>query len=117
MATKTKREMRIVRHKRLRRHLHGTPERPRLAVFRSLKHISAQLIDDVHGVTLCSASSQEKGMSNGGNIRGAAAVGELLGKRAQEKGIKKVVFDRGGFRYSGRIAHLADAARKSGLEF
>jgi large subunit ribosomal protein L18 len=117
MATKTKREMRIARHKRLRNNLRGTPERPRLAVFRSLNHISVQLIDDVNGVTICSASSQEKGIADGGNVRGAASVGELVAKRAKEKGVKAVVFDRGGYRYSGRVAQLADSARKSGLEF
>lgn len=117
MAAKTKREMRIVRHKRLRKHLRGTSERPRLAVFRSLNHISAQLIDDVNGITICSASSQEKGMTDGGNLRGALSVGELVAKRAREKGIKAVVFDRGGYRYSGRVAQLAESARKAGLEF
>lgn len=117
MAVKTRQDKRIVRHKRIRRHLQGTSERPRLAVFRSLKHISAQLIDDDKGVTLCAASSMEKGVSGGGNIHGAKSVGELIAKRASETGVKSVVFDRGGYRYSGRVAELAAAARKAGLEF
>ncbi len=117
MAVKTRQDQRVMRHKRIRRHLRGTTERPRLAVFRSLRHISAQLIDDTQSITLCAASSLEEGVGNGGNVTGAKAVGELIAKRAAEKGIKSVVFDRGGYRYSGRVADLADSARKAGLEF
>jgi large subunit ribosomal protein L18 len=108
---------RIVRHKRLRKGIVGTGSRPRLSVFRSLKHISAQLIDDAAGSTLAAASSMEKGVDSGGNSKGAEAVGELIAKRAKEKGVKQVVFDRGGFRYAGRVAALAESARKAGLEF
>jgi len=105
-------------HARIRRRLAGDAERPRLAVYRSLKHISAQIIDDRKGHTLAAASSQEKasGVSNG-NVAGARAVGKLLAERALAKGIKKVVFDRGGFLYHGRVKAHADAAREGGLEF
>jgi large subunit ribosomal protein L18 len=109
-------ELRKARHERLRKRVHGTADRPRLAVFRSLKHIYAQIIDDTTGTTLVSASSQEKGMGSG-NRDGAKSVGEALAKRAVEKGIKSVVFDRGGFSYHGRVSSLADAAREAGLEF
>jgi large subunit ribosomal protein L18 len=96
----------------------GTDARPRLAVFRSLKHIYAQVIDDRAGRTLAAASSAEKIASpNGGNIAGAKEIGSLIAKRAQEAGIKAVVFDRGGFLYHGRIKALAEAAREAGLEF
>ena len=92
--------------------------RPRLAVFRSVKHIYAQVIDDVVGHTLAAASSNEKsGIKSGGNVAGAKAVGKLLAERAKEKGIKTVVFDRGGYQYHGRVKALADAAREGGLEF
>lgn len=117
MAKQTKQEMRIARHERLRKRVKGTAERPRLAVFRSIKHISVQLIDDESSHTLIAAGSMEKGVSNGGNKQGAEQVGSLIAKRAGEKGIKRVLFDRGGFRYAGRVAALADAARKGGLEF
>ena len=116
MARKTRSEMRQIRHKRIRKNISGTPECPRLAVFRSLKQISAQIIDDTQGHTLCSASSLEKTLKATGNITGAEIVGEALAKRAIEKGIKKVVFDRGGNRYHGSIASLAEATRKAGLE-
>lgn len=108
-----------MRHKRIRVHLAGTAERPRLAVFRSLKHISVQVIDDSKGVTIASASSQEKalGAAAGGNKSGAEQVGKLIASRAKEAGVSKVVFDRGGFRYAGRVAALAESARKEGLEF
>jgi large subunit ribosomal protein L18 len=86
-------------------------------VFRSLKHIYAQIIDDSTGTTLCSASSQEKSLSAKGNAEGAKQVGTALAQRAKEKGINSVVFDRGGFRYHGRVANLADGAREAGLEF
>ncbi len=105
-------------HVRIRRKVKGTPERPRLAVFRSLKHIYAQIIDDRAGRTIVSASSNEKGASaSGGNLAGARAVGQLVAERAREKGITRVVFDRGGYLYHGRIKALADAAREAGLEF
>ena len=114
----SKTEQRARRHRRVRKKVTGTAERPRLAVFRSNKHISAQVIDDSTGRTLASASSLEADLrSSGGNVDGAKKVGELLAARAQEAGVSKVVFDRGGFRYHGRVASLADAARTAGLEF
>jgi large subunit ribosomal protein L18 len=103
-------------HTRIRRRVHGTQDRPRLAVFRSLNHIYAQVIDDVRGHTLVAASSNEKEAANGGNIAGAKAIGKLVAQRARDKGIKAVVFDRGGFLYHGRVKALADAAREAGLE-
>lgn len=109
------------RHFRVRRKIEGTTARPRLNVFRSTKHIYAQVIDDTNGVTLASASTVDpelKGaVSHGGNIDAASKVGALVAKRALEKGIKEVVFDRGGYLYHGRIQALADAAREAGLEF
>jgi len=104
-------------HKRIRRRLSGSPERPRLAVFRSLSHIYAQVIDDTQGRTLAAASSNEKNGVNGGNLAGAKAVGKLVAERAQTNGINTVVFDRGGYLYHGRIKALADAAREAGLKF
>lgn len=106
-------------HRRIRRRLRGVPERPRLSVFRSLKHIYAQVIDDRVGQTLAAASSAEKnaGINHGGNVTSAAEVGRLVAERAGEKGIKQVVFDRGGYMYHGRVKALAEAARKAGLEF
>ena len=113
-----KREARVGRHRRVRKKVRGTAERPRLAVFRSNKHISAQVIDDATGRTLASASSHEGTLRDGGgNVAGAQKVGETLASRAKDAGVTKVVFDRGGFRYHGRVAALADAARESGLEF
>jgi large subunit ribosomal protein L18 len=117
MAKKTKQELRRARHTRVRKKIDGTPQRPRVAVFRSLKHISAQLIDDTAGVTLASASSLEKEIGATGNADGAKKVGLELGKRAKQLGITQVVFDRGGFRYQGRVANLAEGAREAGLEF
>jgi large subunit ribosomal protein L18 len=117
MANSSKDQIRQRIHKRIRRKLSGTPERPRLAVFRSLKHIYAQVIDDAHGATMAAASSDEKNGVNGGNVAGAKAVGKLVAERAQEKGIKAVVFDRGGYLYHGRVKALADSARAAGLEF
>jgi large subunit ribosomal protein L18 len=105
------------RHERIRLHLEGSSERPRLAVFRSLKHIYAQVIDDESGRTLAAASTREKGQSHGANIQGAMTVGKLVAERCKEKGIETVVFDRGGFRYHGRVKALADAAREAGLKF
>ncbi len=116
---KKKRKARIRRHRRVRKTLRGTPERPRLAVFRSNKHISAQVIDDFDGVTLVAASTVEADLrsSDGGNVDAATSVGKLVAERAKAAGITAVVFDRGGFRYHGRVAALADAAREAGLEF
>lgn len=109
---------RLKRHARVRRKISGTPECPRLNVFRSSKHIYAQIIDDVNGVTLASASSMAKGFdANGGNVEGAKKVGELIAKAAADKGIKDVVFDRGGYLYHGRVQALAEAARENGLNF
>ena len=109
------------RHKSIRLNISGDAEYPRLAVYRSTKHIYAQVIDDVNHVTLASASSNDKELraklSHGGNIEAAKAVGEAVAKNALKAGIKGVVFDRGGFLYHGRIAALADAAREAGLEF
>ena len=113
-----KKEIRNRIHRRIRRKLRGTAERPRLAVFRSVAHIYAQLIDDNAGATLASASTVDKGgKTNGGNVAAAKAIGKLVAERAKEKGIKLVVFDRGGYQYHGRIKALADAARTAGLEF
>ena len=112
-----KKETRTRIHKRIRRKLSGTAERPRLAVFRSVKHIYAQLIDDTQGQTIASAGSIEKSAANGGNVAGAKAIGKLVAERAQDKGIKSVVFDRGGYHYHGRVKALAEAAREAGLQF
>jgi large subunit ribosomal protein L18 len=113
-----KKEIRNRIHQRIRRKLRGTPERPRLAVFRSVAHIYAQVIDDTAGATLVSASSVDKGgKTKGGNVAAAKAIGKLVAERAKEKGIGKVVFDRGGYIYHGRVKALADAARAAGLEF
>jgi len=109
---------RAARHRRVRAKISGTPERPRLNVFRSSKHIYAQLIDDVNGVTIASASSMGKDADfNGGNKDGARTVGQLIAQNAVAKGITSVVFDRGGYLYHGRIKELADAAREGGLQF
>lgn len=109
---------RIKRHKRVRGKISGTPEIPRLDVFRSNAHIYAQVIDDVNGVTLCSASSVEKGFEgSGSNAEGAEKVGKLLAERAKAKGIENVCFDRGGYLYHGRVKALADGAREGGLNF
>jgi large subunit ribosomal protein L18 len=113
-----KKEIRKRIHKRIRRKLSGTTARPRLAVFRSTAHIYAQVIDDVAGTTLVSASSVDKGAkTDGGNVKAATTIGKLVAERAKEKGIKSVVFDRGGYQYHGRVKALADAARAAGLEF
>src|ERR1043165_193836 len=103
---------------RIKRKVHGTAARPRLAVFRSLKHIYAQVIDDASGKTIASASSREKDSgAKGANAAAAKAVGALIAKKAQDKGVKRVVFDRGGYQFHGNIKALADAARENGLEF
>ena len=104
-------------HDRIRAKMNGTPERPRLNVYRSLNHIYVQVIDDSQGVTLVSASTVAAKIKTGGNVAAAKEVGKLVAERAQEKGIKKVVFDRGGYLYHGRIKALADAAREAGLDF
>jgi large subunit ribosomal protein L18 len=113
-----KNEVRDRIHRRIRRKLCGTAQRPRLAVYRSVAHIYAQVIDDGEGKTLVSASSVDKAAkTNGGNVAAAKAIGKLVAERAKEKGINTVVFDRGGYQYHGRIKALADAARAAGLEF
>jgi large subunit ribosomal protein L18 len=115
-----KNKARVKRHLRVRKTITGTSERPRLNVFRSSKHMYAQIIDDVNGVTIAAASTQDKGLSevaNGGNVDAATQVGALIAQRAKDAGINKVVFDRGGYLYHGRIQALADAAREGGLEF
>jgi len=116
---RTTHELRLRRHARIRRRLSGSAERPRVAVSRSNKHISAQIIDDVAGRTLAAASSVEPTLkgTTGGNIEGAKAVAALLAQRAQAANITTVVFDRGGFDYHGRVAAFADTLRAAGLEF
>ena len=119
MANKSKGEVRQAVHKRIRRKIAGSTERPRLAIFRSLNHIYAQIIDDSKGETIAAASTNEpefRGRS-GGNIAAAKEVGKLIAVRAKEKGISRVVFDRGGYIYHGRVRNLAEAAREAGLEF
>ncbi len=117
---KARRQGRIRRHRRVRKKVHGTAARPRLAVFRSNKHISAQLIDDDAGVTLAAASSNEadqRAAGHGSSVAAAERVGELLAERAKAAGVSTVVFDRGGFAYHGRVAAVAESARNAGLEF
>jgi large subunit ribosomal protein L18 len=118
---RSRKELRKVRHLRIRKKIYGTPERPRLAVFKSLRYIYVQIIDDTKGHTLVSASSLEKELrsqlKSTKNMEAAKLVGEVIAKRALEKGIKKVVFDRGGFLYHGKVKALADSARAAGLEF
>ena len=104
-------------HNRIRAKISGTAERPRLNVYRSLNHIYAQVIDDATGFTLVSASTMADKIATGGNLAAAKQIGKLVAERAVEKGVKKVVFDRGGYLYHGRIKALADAAREAGLEF
>ena len=112
---------RAARHRRIRRVVRGTAERPRLVVYRSLKHIYAQVVDDERGVTLAAAGSSAAELKpqvpSGGNIAAAKAVGALVARKAQERGIAAVVFDRGGYKYHGRVKALADAARAAGLAF
>jgi large subunit ribosomal protein L18 len=116
---KQKRNARIRRHRRVRKQVRGSAERPRLAVFRSNRHISAQVIDDVSGRTLAAASTIETtvGASGTGNVTAATEVGRLVAERAKAAGVAKVVFDRGGNLYHGRVAAIAEAAREAGLEF
>jgi large subunit ribosomal protein L18 len=118
VSKKDSNKARLRRHKRVRGKISGTAARPRLSVYRSLNHIYAQVIDDVQGVTVAAASSVEKdfGMT-GGNKEAAKKVGELVAKRAAEKGITEVVFDRGGYVYHGRVKELAEGAREGGLKF
>ncbi len=124
-APMTEQKLKIVkrqrRERRVRRRMFGTPERPRLSVARSHRNISAQLIDDQSGRTLCSAGTQSKSLAGdlkyGGNCKAAEKVGQVLAERARMQGIRKVAFDRGGMRYHGRVKALAEAARKAGLEF
>lgn len=113
-----KNKARLKRHVRVRAKISGTPECPRLDVFRSAKHIYAQIIDDANGVTLCAASSMDKDFEGfGGNKEAAKKVGAAIAKKAAEKNIENVVFDRGGFIYHGRVKELAEAAREGGLKF
>jgi len=108
-------------HQRVRTRLEGTPERPRLCVYRSLGHIYAQVIDDLSGKTLVSASSidgeTKKNLKGGGNVAAAKVIGKAIAERAKAAGVSKVVFDRGGYKYHGRVKALADAAREAGLKF
>ena len=117
MAQRDRAQVRRAVHRRIRKKVAGTGERPRLAIFRSLNHIYAQIIDDENGRTLVSASSTEKDLrgASGGNVEAAQRVGRAVAERALEKGISSVVFDRGGYRYHGRVKALADAAREAGL--
>jgi large subunit ribosomal protein L18 len=122
MSVKTREEGRAVRHRRIRQVVRGSAGRPRLVVFRSLKHIYAQIVDDEQGVTLLTVGSLAKelgepGKKTGGNIAAAKAVGELVARKAKDKGIGQVVFDRAGYKYHGRVKALADAARAAGLAF
>jgi len=121
MAVKSRNDKRLKRHARVRKSLHGTPEKPRMCVFRSIKNISVQLIDDVNGHTLAAASSLDKEVKvktpNGANKEAAKAVGEAIAKKALAKGIETVAFDRGGFLFHGRVKELADSARAAGLKF
>ena len=121
VSKKSRSEVRVNKHRKLRNRFSGTAERPRLAVFRSNNHMYAQIIDDTVGNTLVAASTVEKAVSaeleKTNNVDAAAYLGTVIAKRAIEKGIKEVVFDRGGFIYQGKIAALADAAREAGLEF
>ena len=121
VSKKSRQEVRLNKHRKLRNRFSGTAERPRLAVFRSNNHMYAQIIDDTVGNTLVAASTVEKDvkaeLEKTNNVDAAAYLGTVIAKRAREKGIKAVVFDRGGFIYQGKIAALADAAREAGLEF
>lgn len=121
MAKESRNDKRVKRHARVRKDLSGTPEKPRLCVFRSSKNISCQIIDDVNGVTLVCASTLDKDIKAdtpyGGNKEAAKKVGESIAKKALEKGINTVAFDRGGFLYHGRVKELAEGAREGGLKF
>ena len=117
MKNESRNAVRVRKHERVRAKISGTAECPRLVVFRSNKHIEAQIIDDVKGSTLVSASSVQLKLSNGSNVEGAKVVGAKIAELAKAKKIKKVVFDRGGYLYHGRVQALADAAREGGLKF
>ncbi|MDE5931361.1 MAG: 50S ribosomal protein L18 [Lachnospiraceae bacterium] len=121
VSKESRQKVRVKKHRRMRNHLSGTAQKPRLAVFRSNNHMYAQIIDDTVGNTLVAASTLEKEikaeLEKTNNVDAAAYLGTVIAKRAVEKGIKTVVFDRGGFIYQGKIAALADAAREAGLEF
>ena len=121
VSKKSRSEVRVNKHRKLRNHISGTAERPRLAVFRSNNHMYAQFIDDTVGNTLVAASTMEKSvkaeLEKTNNVDAAAYIGKVIAEKALEKGIKTVVFDRGGFIYQGKIQALADAAREAGLEF
>jgi large subunit ribosomal protein L18 len=122
MATlRSRNKLRVRRHDRIRKRLKGSAERPRLSVFRSLHHVYAQVIDDATGRTVVAASTREKAVADGLKSKASTAaaqrVGEIVAQRAKEKGVTAVVFDRGGYKYHGRIKALADAARSAGLEF
>ena len=121
MAKESRNDRRLARHNRVRKNLTGTPEKPRLCVFRSMKNISVQIIDDVNGTTLVAASTLDKDIkaqaAYGGNKDAAKLVGEAVAKKALAKGIETVAFDRGGFLYHGRVKELADGARSAGLKF
>ena len=111
-------EVRVIRHARVRKKISGTPEMPRLCVYRSLNHIYAQIIDDTTGHTLCAASTLDKSFNgNGGNKEAAREVGKMIAQKAAEKGITNVVFDRGGYIFHGRVKELAEGAREGGLNF
>ena len=121
LKTINRKALRLKRQRRIRKHVLGTPDRPRLAVYRSNLHLSVQLIDDIAGVTLTAASTQEADLKKehvtGANMAAAVSLGKVIAERAQEKGIRSIVFDRGGNLYHGRIKALADAAREGGLDF
>ena len=121
VSKKSRQEIRAKKHRRLRNTLSGTATKPRLAVFRSNNHMYAQIIDDVAGVTLASASTLDKevkdGLTKTNNVEAAEKLGSVIAKKAADKGIKEVVFDRGGFIYAGKVQALADAAREAGLDF
>ena len=121
VSKKSRSEIRAKKHRRLRNHISGTAERPRLAVFRSNNHMYAQIIDDTVGNTLVAASTLEQAvkaeLEKTNNVDAAACVGKVIAEKALEKGIKEVVFDRGGFIYQGKVQALAEAAREAGLEF
>ena len=118
-APRTRADRRYRRHLRVRKQVHGTAERPRLAVFRSLKHISAQLVDDDRGITLLGVSDLSEGVqvNGGGKVAKGKATGKLLAEKAKSAGITRAVFDRAGYRYHGRVQAVADGAREGGLEF
>lgn len=118
-APKTREEMRYRRHLRVRKKVSGTPERPRLVIFRSIKHISAQLVDDSKGIVLLGVTDQSEGieLEGSGKVARSKATGKLLATKAKTKGIAKAVFDRAGYRYHGRVKAVADGAREGGLEF